>query len=150
MAHPQLAFDTSTESQQICFRCKYVGLSSELGAKGSHCPVCGFVLIVNSAPVALGRSELDELFENPPRAPTPSRGLPGLSPRSNRPRPRVSLPGSPAVVDAKVIPLIPTEPPVVPAPRKKPRKLTRLLQEIAAGGLLVAGVLLALGVVGVI
>ena len=177
MAHPQLAIPESIESQQICFRCRYVGLSSvgSLGAKGARCPVCGFVLIVNSAPVALGRTEIDELFERPSLTPVQSpvaSRLPGLSPTAPRPRARVALPGSPAVVEAKVIPLKPAaasasasasvsvsvddgstnidldfeaEPTL-----KKRGKGTRLLHEIAAGGLLVAGILAVLGVAGVL
>ncbi|MCC6995004.1 MAG: hypothetical protein IT370_10385 [Deltaproteobacteria bacterium] len=175
MAHPQLAIPESIESQQICFRCRYVGLSSvgSLGAKGARCPVCGFVLIVNSAPVALGRTEIDELFERPSltplQSPVASR-LPGLSPTAPRPRARVALPGSPAVVEAKVIRLAPTvasasaeadaadddgsmdvdldleaEPTL-----KKRGKGMRLFHEIAAGGLLVAGILAVLGVAGVL
>lgn len=171
MAHPQLAIPESIESQQICFRCRYVGLSSvgSLGAKGARCPVCGFVLIVNSAPVALGRTEIDELFERPSLTPVQSPAgsrLPGLSPTAPRPRARVALPGSPAVVDAKVIPLKPAvasasvddgstdvdvdldfeaEPTL-----KKRGKGMRLVHEIAAGGLLVAGILAVLGVAGVL
>ena len=171
MAHPQLAIPESIESQQICFRCRYVGLSSvgSLGAKGARCPVCGFVLIVNSAPVALGRTEIDELFERPSLTPVQSpvaSRLPGLSPTAPRPRARVALPGSPAVVAAKIIPL---KPAVVSASDedgspdvdvdvdleaeptlKKRGKGMRLFHEIAAGGLLVAGILAVLGVAGVL
>ena len=86
----------------------------------------------------------------------------------------MALPGSPAVVEAKVIPLKPAaasasvsasvsvsvsvddgstdidldfeaEPTL-----KKRGKGTRLLHEIAAGGLLVAGILAVLGVAGVL
>ncbi len=171
MAHPQLAIPDSIESQQICFRCRYVGLrlGTELGAKGANCPMCGFVLIVNSAPVALGRTEIDELFERPSLTPVQSpvgSRLPGLSPTAPRPRARVALPGSPALVEAKVIQLKPAavaanaddgsididvdsdfeaEPTL-----KKRGKGMRLVHEIAAGGLLVAGILAVLGVAGVL
>lgn len=173
MAHPQLAIPESIESQQICFRCRYVGLSSvdSLGAKGARCPVCGFVLIVNSAPVALGRTEIDELFERPSLTPVQSpvgSRLPGLSPTAPRPRARVALPGSPAVVDATVIPLRPAAASAdadaddgstavdvdldfeaEPTPKKRGQGM-RLAHEIAAGGLLVAGILAVLGVAGVL
>ena len=166
MAHPQLAIPESIESQQICFRCRYVGLSSvgSLGAKGARCPVCGFVLIVNSAPVALGRTEIDELFERPSLTPVQSPAasrLPGLSPTAPRPRARVALPGSPAVVEAKVIPLnaptssaddgsldVDVDFEAEPALKKRGKGM-RLVHEIAAGGLLVAGILAVLGVAGV-
>ncbi len=167
MAHPQLAIPESIESQQICFRCRYVGLSSvgSLGAKGARCPVCGFVLIVNSAPVALGRTEIDELFERPSLTPVQSPAasrLPGLSPTAPRPRARVALPGSPAVVEAKVIPLnaptssaddgsldVDVDFEAEPALKKRGKGM-RLVHEIAAGGLLVAGILAVLGVAGVL
>jgi hypothetical protein len=142
---PALAM-TEIESQQICFRCHYVGLAGEIGARTALCPVCGFVLIVNSAAVALGRPELDEIFERRDLTPTsssPTRSapLPGISAQ----RRAVRKPLTHAKNDVVRAPVA-----APPAPRRARRRFMRLLQEISVGGLLALATLLALGFAGVL
>ena len=113
----------------ICFKCHFVGI----GVKDPTCPGCGFPLIVNTEPVALGAKEIESLFNRASDKPP----LPGVNPGprkaqllAERRRERVQ-----AMQEA----------------RKQASLLRRrawLIGEIAAASALVAGALLMLHQLG--
>jgi hypothetical protein len=60
----------------ICFKCHFVGI----GVAEPTCPACGFPLIVNTEPVALGAKDLEVLFNRSAEAPP----LPGVNPEPRK------------------------------------------------------------------
>jgi len=53
--------DKASNSKAICFNCRFIQAGCEKPAAG-RCPNCGYPLILNTASVALGADELEQVF----------------------------------------------------------------------------------------